>query len=164
GVQTCALPIWFFLLAYSNMYALDYSNPGSYFQVYDMEGNCVFTSQERSGEAIRGAVFHPEDSSRVIVWDRKNVRYWNWETGKQEAAPICVSSVASAAFSEGESILIDNGAGTVSEYQYASLDSAYTGNGSARQDNMGTEGNVSSPVIMENGMSLVLEYGSLCLL
>ena len=35
------------------------------------------------------------------------------ENGKQEAAPICVSSVASAAFSEGESILIDNGAGTV---------------------------------------------------
>ena len=154
----------FFLLAYSNMYALDYRNPGSYFQVYDMEGNCVFASKERSGEAIRGAVFHPEDSSRVIVWDRENVRYWNWENGKQEAAPICVSSVASAAFSEGERILIDNGAGTVSEYQYASLDSAYTGNGSARQDNMGTEGNVSSPVIMENGMSLVLEYGSLCLL
>src|SRR5699024_755753 len=75
----------FFLLAYSNMYALDYSNPGSYFQVYDMEGNCVFASKERSGEAIRGAVFHPEDSSRVIVWDRENVRYWNWENGKQRS-------------------------------------------------------------------------------
>lgn len=154
----------YFLLAYSNMYALDYRNPGSYFQVYDMEGNCAFTSQERSGEAIRGAVFHPEDSSRVIVWDRENVRYWNWETGKQEAAPVCVPSVVSAAFGEEGSILVDNGAGTVSEYKYASLNSAYTGDGSSGQDNTGTEGDVTSPVVLENGMSFVLEYGSLCLM
>ena len=168
----------FFLLAYSNMYGLDYRNPGSYFQVYDLSGNCMFTSKERSGEVIRGALFHPGDSSRLIVWDRENVRFWNWETGAQEAAPVCVSSVASAAFGEDGSILVDDGAGTVSEYKYASPESAAAGSGSAYaeeqsadagsgtagQDNTGTEGDVSAPVVMENGMSLVLEYGNLTLL
>ena len=34
----------YFALAYGNLYENDLRNPGSYFEVYDMEGNCLFTS------------------------------------------------------------------------------------------------------------------------
>lgn len=157
----------YFLLAYGNMYDIDLRNPGSYFSVYDMGGNQMFISPERPREVIRGAHFHPKDSSQVVVWDRENVRCWNWKTGEQFIAPVCAPGVSAVEFREDDHLLVDLGDGTVMEYALMQLpqkeadDGSDIHQGDSEQKPSEVEGDLTTPIILENGLTLNLQWGAL---
>ncbi|HJB89114.1 MAG TPA: TIR domain-containing protein [Candidatus Blautia excrementigallinarum] len=158
----------YFALAYGNLYENDLRNPGSYFEVYDMEGNCLFTSPERSRQVIRGMQFCPEESSGILVWDRENVRLWNWEDGEQTAAPVCAAGIISAAFGESGQILVDTGDGVVEKYGFVQTEDTFseTEDGQYPAEDMDENvliGDLYQEIEIEDGLTLSLNYGEISL-
>src|SRR5699024_10494123 len=81
---------------------------------------------ERSRQVIRGMQFCPEESSGILVWDRENVRLWNWEDGEQTATPVCAAGIISAAFGESGQILVDTGDGVVEKYGFVQTEDTFS--------------------------------------
>ena len=104
------------VLAYGNPYRIDRLNPGGMFEVFSLDGTCLFSSPVYDREAFLGAAFCPGGGDCLLVWSAGAVHVWNWREGREIAAPIRAEGVTGACFGAEGSILVEDESRTVTAY------------------------------------------------